>query len=799
MIWHTNRILRVFSWSGKPFNGLFMEWIKMPTHTFPILIIFIVCTVDCARFWSHERRSASKGQLLSIIVVTSNVNSETQPCLNSIQNQTYQEYDLIVIDGCSDRSTRLTKSLTTADESRMHNHEEDGLSHRIQQAIPRCKGQYTLVLTMQDTFSSINSLRYTISYLTKYQADLFCFQKKGTGKQNSTGVEQLRSLEAIINHCSSYLPNSLHLTRKIWRTTILQKVLASINSLCIHDEYCCFFYCLSQIQLCVAVPICLFSQGSHSGYSETGYISFRNKINYLASANNRATMMNRTEHRTERAVSLALISVALNELLLLEENEIALGWDILTGVFNSSEIIEQLWKGYRDRELLLAHALHTATSLQSSRRKVRTIGIYYLHYNQGGVQKVINLQLQLFVKMRYKVVFITDVRDPENEYPLADGVIRVCIPSSFHSNRASRFTEVLRDYRIDVVLYHAWNHLPLFYDLLLIKSQSIPVIIVRHGVLQQEILLKLRRTHMFPHIYRLADLVLVLSTSDEYYLKMFGVHAKYLANPIEFKSDSPENASESTMILWLGRLDSNKNYTAALTVMQKVLVQYPTARMVMLGREYDRNAAAQVQAYISRNNLTNSISYLGDVREVDKWYRQARIHLVTSATESFCMVIAESKSFGIPLVVFSLPYLELLKDRKGYIEVPQNNCDKAASAIVTLLKNKTLWMKLSKEAIESIEKFKQIDYRRIWTEIFRELYTPSNQYRLNPDIHVSELKSLFESIIYQHQRSFDPTITVDFTMQTFENKRTNRGHIKHILRALVILIISNICLRYCSK
>ena len=94
---------------------------------------------------------------------------------------------------------------------------------------------------------------------------------------------------------------------------------------------------------------------------------------------------------------------------------------------------------------------------------------------------------------------------------------------------------------------------------------------------------------------------------------------------------------------------------------------------------------------------------------------------MTSSSESFCNVIMESKLYGVPLVMYELPWLELLKGGEGYIAVRQRDTLAAAEAVVNVLSNQSLREKMSKESFDSIEPFLRHDVYSDWKRVFDEM------------------------------------------------------------------------------
>ena len=123
--------------------------------------------------------------------------------------------------------------------------------------------------------------------------------------------------------------------------------------------------------------------------------------------------------------------------------------------------------------------------------------------------------------------------------------------------------------------------------------------------------------------------------------------------------------------------------------------------------------------------------------DIASYYENAAVHLVTSQTEAFPLILLESKAHGVPCVLYDLPNLELLRTGGGAIKVKQRDTRAAARAIVRILGNDVYRKDMGQAARESVEKFMaEVDISKAWTEIFSNvgaltvegLYqTPSNE------------------------------------------------------------------------
>jgi glycosyltransferase involved in cell wall biosynthesis len=163
-------------------------------------------------------------------------------------------------------------------------------------------------------------------------------------------------------------------------------------------------------------------------------------------------------------------------------------------------------------------------------------------------------------------------------------------------------------------------------------------------------------------------------------------------------------------VLWLGRLElSSKQYIDLIKIASVVKKTLPDIKF-LVACAGDERPMEVIRENIEKFNVQENVKLEPFITDVERYYERARVHLVTSVTESFSMTIAESKSYGIPLVLYDLPHLELLKDGKGYVSVPQNDVFSAANAIIKIFTDDDYCCQLSAEAAESIIKFKEFGF-----------------------------------------------------------------------------------------
>ena len=143
--------------------------------------------------------------------------------------------------------------------------------------------------------------------------------------------------------------------------------------------------------------------------------------------------------------------------------------------------------------------------------------------------------------------------------------------------------------------------------------------------------------------------------------------------------------------------------------------------------------------FVRENNLGSAVVFHGEkgCEETAQFYKNASCLLLTSRLEGYSMVILEAKAYGIPVVMYELPYLSLVKDGKGIMASPAGNIKEMSENIVRILEDEECRKQLGKEARESFEFFDGYDLKGNWDNIFKLLsgssvvdnsayYDPSN-------------------------------------------------------------------------
>ena len=117
-----------------------------------------------------------KDTLFSILVPVYNVERYISACIESVLNQSYQNFELILVDdGSTDESGKVCDSYSISDERISVIHQKNGgLISARRVAISHAKGDYCIFLDSDDSLKE-NALIILSAYIQQYQADCIIY------------------------------------------------------------------------------------------------------------------------------------------------------------------------------------------------------------------------------------------------------------------------------------------------------------------------------------------------------------------------------------------------------------------------------------------------------------------------------------------------------------------------------------------------------------------------------------------------------------------------------------------------
>lgn len=410
------------------------------------------------------------------------------------------------------------------------------------------------------------------------------------------------------------------------------------------------------------------------------------------------------------------------------DNEKAQSLDLMYSTWPAWMITESVARRYWHHRLEFSRVLSKTSLYSVVVESVKTIALYYHKLVGGGVERVMMGLAKIYVEMGCKVIIISDVQGPSDFIELPEGVQRFVIPNfginqaNQYYKRAREWQKLINEQQIDIVVYNAWNTSQLLWDMLSVKAVGSAFYIHCHSIFSYRLRENSSYFAELPNIFANADAVICLSETDKCFWQRFNGNVYCVLNPIDNaikKERSLNKKQKKNIVLWVGRISSEKHPEEALKVLTVLAKQIPDIMLKMIGAIDNPGLLRQMKEYISKNNLSQNVEVCGYHEDVLPYYEESSILLSTSEVEGFPLNLFEAKAMGLPIVLYDLPYLTISDGNKGMFPVSYGNYKEAAQRIVDLLNDDQLYVTASQESIMHYKELSKYNYKEKWNEIFR--------------------------------------------------------------------------------
>lgn len=194
--------------------------------------------------------------------------------------------------------------------------------------------------------------------------------------------------------------------------------------------------------------------------------------------------------------------------------------------------------------------------------------------------------------------------------------------------------------------------------------------------------------------------------------------------------DAPDNELTQNLrqleyVLFVGRLVPQKDILTLLDIFAQVHQQRPDTVLMLVGspalsEKYER----QIKEKLHQHQLTERVLFGGQVnhpRTLAQIFRHARLLLVTSEWESFCVPLVEAMYFGVPPVVHDVPPLPEVGGA-GAVVVDKHDHGRVAAQIINLLENRDQYNQLSQAARAQAAQFTEVQLGQKMLAMWQTLF-----------------------------------------------------------------------------
>lgn len=352
----------------------------------------------------------------------------------------------------------------------------------------------------------------------------------------------------------------------------------------------------------------------------------------------------------------------------------------------------------------------------------------------GGIERVVREHLRIFAE-----------RGAECKV-FGEANCEIVLPV-VGNGRKTKLKEFLLEFKPDYLILHGVAHPAAKEDIKIAKELGIKTIVVCHFSFPSAMLLdrdELANRNFLEGV-RGADMVATVSAIDAKWWRALGCRAMHVQNPFVHPKNAEvirRSGDSGTMnLLWVGRNAEPKQPKVALAAFARLAEKVPEVHLTMVGGSDEGWNAIRKEA--KKLGLANKVTCLGQRDDLNELWDKADLHLLTSVTESFCLVLAEAKAKGIPTAMFEIPFLELTESKKGLVLAPQGDVEGLVDKIAAVLSDREELNKLGKEAKESLAPFNDDAVWASWQKIFAALKSGEDGYEVSEDLKTIVTQQFF--------------------------------------------------------
>jgi len=354
----------------------------------------------------------------------------------------------------------------------------------------------------------------------------------------------------------------------------------------------------------------------------------------------------------------------------------------------------------------------------------KSIVFYIGSLCMGGAERVIVNLAAYFRSCGYKVTIVTKLQD-EDEYPVPEGVTRILADITGDEISDNR---VVNLYRRITKLRNIFKQLAPDYIVSFIKKNNfmaitaaaglhIPVIVSVRSNPEREYPDKVTRLLARVLFSRSAGVVLQTQQAKDFFPKSVQKKAVVLPNSLSEKFLQNEYSGERRKeIVWVGRMDSNKNPKMLLEVFAVIAEKYPDWCLTFIGEGYLKK---EMEEFCKDNGLCGQVNFAGRIDDVAGAIQPASVFVLTSKQEGMPNALIEAMVSGLAVVSTDCPCggpAELIENGINGILIPVDDEAALTEALDKLLSDDKYRVRMSKEAKKLIDKVHPDIVNRKWLE-----------------------------------------------------------------------------------
>ena len=409
------------------------------------------------------------------------------------------------------------------------------------------------------------------------------------------------------------------------------------------------------------------------------------------------------------------------------------------------EAITHLRSKASDDELLSAAAAFSPRSLSALSRRVahepvtgrdvRTVLLATSSWRTGGVAAVLAAQARYLSEAGYRVVVVA--RNGGSDLSLVpSGIEFVELAGGDLTRRLEAWANLCREHAVDLVIDHQMLYTRYWPEFAAMsRANGAATIGWLHNFIGRPVLDRDDRLRIIEEHAAVLAHIVVLSPLDVAYLKLRGVaHTSFVPNPPSaMLANEPPTGPKRTgtgplRLIWWGRLEEGTKRTSELIEIAAHLKRLRRDfSLTVIGPDWEGSTAAKFNAAARRKGVGQHVKAVGPRRgtallaAIDS----AHAFVTTSVIEGYQLTIAEAQSRGLPVFMYELPWLTLVRGNNGIVSSAQSDAAGLAAAIDRVAGDPIEYARLSQASLAAAAEAAAIDVATLTRDVVTGAVDPS--------------------------------------------------------------------------
>jgi glycosyltransferase involved in cell wall biosynthesis len=198
-----------------------------------------------------------------------------------------------------------------------------------------------------------------------------------------------------------------------------------------------------------------------------------------------------------------------------------------------------------------------------------------------------------------------------------------------------------------------------------------------------------------------------------------------MTNFITYKYNSviPSNLLSNT-ILMIGRGKNKfKRFNLGISAMEYIIKENSLYEMKIIS---NLNGTIDLQNIIHNLNLEHQIKFVGYSLIPEVYFKNSSLHIFPTISESFGLVLSETKIYGIPNILIGLDYVQI--SRGGTIILYDDSPETLAKESIKIIENINYRKNLGRNARINMKKFNNELLFYNWIKLILSIYNGDDFY-----------------------------------------------------------------------